>query len=333
MQIIIYFDHFFGEFLLLLFTYLSRFSSCLLSIFFVFIFVYPTCALTISSHYFEPSHVVLGDQFSLVLELDGDSENELVISPFGLPSDSGLEIVNKPVVVLVENGPYRVFFSMQAFNIGDYALPSIHIRQGTQKINTPTYKLKIHSVKNNSDEPDRIRDIKPPILLPIRWWIHVVWSILGLTFGGGIIWFYFYRYRPIRPAETSVVGKLPHEIAYANLDLIENSNWIDAAQFKTYYTQLSQVVRRYLEARYELPFMELPTPSLVVSLKGIGVKKPIWAQIENFLQRADLVKFSELKPNKVEARQLLVDGRKIIGLTRPLSSSIQPTSIDGKSNI
>ena len=333
MQIIIYFDHFFGEFLLLLFTYLSRFSSCLLSIFFVFIFVYPTCALTISSHYFEPSHLVLGDQFSLVLELDGDSENELVISPFGLPADSGLEIVNKPVVVLVENGPYRVFFSMQAFNIGDYALPSIHIRQGTQKINTPTYKLKIHSVKNNSDEPDQIRDIKPPILLPIRWWIHVVWSILGLTFGGGIIWFYFYRYRPIRPAETSVVGKLPHEIAYANLDLIENSNWIDAAQFKTYYTQLSRVVRRYLEARYELPFMELPTPSLVVSLKGIGVKKPIWAQIENFLQRADLVKFSELKPNKVEARQLLADGRKIIGLTRPLSSSIQPTSIDGKSNI
>ena len=333
MQIIIYFDHFFGEFLLLLFTYLSRFSSCLLSIFFVFIFVYPTCALTISSHYFEPSHLVLGDQFSLVLELDGDSENELVISPFGLPADSGLEIVNKPVVVLVENGPYRVFFSMQAFNIGDYALPSIHIRQGTQKINTPTYKLKIHSVKNNSDEPDQIRDIKPPILLPIRWWIHVVWSILGLTLGGGIIWFYFYRYRPIRPAETSVVGKLPHEIAYANLDLIENSNWIDAAQFKTYYTQLSRVVRRYLEARYELPFMELPTPSLVVSLKGIGVKKPIWAQIENFLQRADLVKFSELKPNKVEARQLLADGRKIIGLTRPLSSSIQPTSIDGKSNI
>ena len=137
----------------------------------------------------------------------------------------------------------------------------------------------------------------------------------------------------IRAAEISVVDKLPHEIAYANLDLIENSNWIDAAQFKTYYTQLSQVVRRYLKSRYELSFMELPTPELVVSLKDIGVKKPIWAQIENFLQRADLVKFSELKPNKVEARQLLADGRKIIGLTRPLSSSIQPTSIDGKSNI
>lgn len=298
-----------------------RCSSYWISIFFLFSFIHLSHALTVVSQYFEPSHITLGDRFELILKLETDNQDDLVISPFELPKNSGLEVVNKPTVLPIEDKRLRISFPLQGFKVGNYILPPIRIRLGNRQIETPSYKLKIHSVADGSN---RIQDIKPPILLPIRWWFYVVWGTLGLAVIGMAIGIWFQRRQSTNSRKIPVRTWPPHKTAYANLERIANSDWIDTGQFKTYYTELSLVIRRYLEDRYQLPFMELPTLKLIASLKEIGVPKPIRTQVETFLQRADLVKFSELTPNKVEAHQLIVDGRKIVGLTQfpPANSTL-----------
>jgi len=120
-----------------------------------------------------------------------------------------------------------------------------------------------------------------------------------------------------QPVETEEPPLPPHAIAYANLERIKASDWIETGQFKTYYTKLSLAIRRYLENRYQINMMELPTSDLVDCLREQKAPKLIRSQIQNFLERLDVVKFSELRPDKVEAHQLMTDARKIIGLLRP----------------
>ena len=277
-------------------------------------------SVIIESYHFDSNNIRVGDLFHLVLRLNAKTDGNMAILPLDLSDNSDLEVVDKPIVLLNSTNSstkiYQIQFPLQVFTTGQHKLPPIRIQLDQKQVETPRYIFEVRSVLKNSDASDQIKDIKPPILPPIQIWPYVVIGIvviLGLVTVG----FCLYHRRLDQPVETEEPPLPPHEIAYANLERIKASGWIETEQFKTYYTKLSLVIRRYLENRYQVNVMELPTSDLVDCLREGKTPKLIRSQVQNFLERSDVVKFSELRPNKVEARQLMTDARKIIGLTQP----------------
>ena len=277
-------------------------------------------SVIIESHRFDSDNIRVGDLFHLVLRLNAKTDGDLVILPLDLSDNSDLEVVDKPIVSLNSTNSstkiYQIQFPLQVFTTGQHRLPPIRIQLGQKQVETPRYIFEVRSVIKNSDTSDQIKDIKPPILPPIQIWPYVLSGIVVILCLVAV-GFWLHRRRLGQPVKIKVPSLPPHEVAYANLERIKVSGWIETGQFKTYYTKLSLVIRRYLEDRYQINVMELPTSDLVDCLREENTPKLIRGQIQNFLERSDVVKFSELCPNKVEAHQLMTDARKIIGLTQP----------------
>ena len=277
-------------------------------------------SVIIESYHFDSNNIRVGDLFHLVLRLNAKTDGDLVILPLDLSDNFDLEVVDKPIVLLNSTNSsakiYQIQFPLQAFTTGQHKLPPIRIQLDQKQIETPRYIFEVRSIIENSDASGQIKDIKPPILPPIQIWPYVVIGIVVIL-GLIAIGFWLHCRRFDQPVETEEPPLPPHAIAYANLERIKASDWIETGQFKTYYTKLSLAIRRYLENRYQINMMELPTSDLVDCLREQKTPKLIRSQIQNFLERLDVVKFSELRPNKVEAHQLMTDARKIIGLLRP----------------
>ena len=59
---------------------------------------------------------------------------------------------------------------------------------------------------------------------------------------------------------------LPHEVAYEKLAAIETSDWLQRGDMETYHTQIAYVLRQYINARYQIPALELTTTDVLQAM-------------------------------------------------------------------
>jgi hypothetical protein len=145
-----------------------------------------------------------------------------------------------------------------------------------------------------------VRDIKKPIWMISIWQIllALLIAVIILT----IIWWFFrksvfsdlgVRKEPARP---------PDEIALERLDKLNNSDLIARGEFKLFYIELSDILRRYLEGRYSISALDRTTPELMREIKGILSRQDV-AGTRDFLDRSDMIKFAKALPDSKELNQ------------------------------
>ena len=80
------------------------------------------------------------------------------------------------------------------------------------------------------------------------------------------------------------------------------SGLLERGEFKTYYSLLSENLRRFLEESLAVEAMEQTTSELADALQGAEVEGAIRQQITDYLAAADLVKFARFHPALDAAR-------------------------------
>ena len=83
----------------------------------------------------------------------------------------------------------------------------------------------------------------------------------------------------------------------AHLGLLERGD------FKTYYSLLSETLRRFIERDAGVEAMEQTTGQLAAALKGVGVESALAQRVVGYLEAADLVKFARFHPDVDAARR------------------------------
>ena len=165
---------------------------------------------------------------------------------------------------------------------------------------------------------DAKADLKPPLgrLAPLgtppppRWpWLAGVLVLLAvagpLAVKGLIAW----RRRAKR--------RSAYEIARARLERLLANPRPDAEQVDAFYVELSGVVRRYLEDRFDLRAPELTTEEF---LAGVGQSPDLshahQALLREFLRQADLVKFAGARPSREDIEQSIAAAQRFLEETR-----------------
>ncbi|NQT26688.1 hypothetical protein HQ585_15135 [candidate division KSB1 bacterium] len=213
-----------------------------------------------------------------------------------------------------------------------YTLPGDTI---SQILMTEPIHIVVESVKP-SEEGD-IRDIKSPAEIPRNWWILIRWIGLGLFVLLSIVLGYIgYRRRkagmsllPFREAPP----RPPHEVALEALGKLDPAGLDDPVKIKWFYSEVSEIIRRYLEGRYYVMALEMTTFEVLDGLKNVDVETEIQNAVRQFLEPCDLVKFAKFIP--VERQHVItlqqafdiVNRTKIVIIESELSSEITETEV------
>lgn len=215
-----------------------------------------------------------------------------------------------------------------AWELGDLVMPPITItytafgRAGQVKTNA--IKLKVTGVLGDVvDDPKAIRDHAPPNELLRRDWFWV-WiaaaagGLIGLC-TGLLVW----RSRRRRNTVRLVAGvvAMPRRMdaasarALESLLAIERSGVLDRDEDrKAGYTEMVEVLREYIAARYRVVLVDLTTREL---LRRLERSAPADARVlvETWLERCDIVKYGGLRATRDDARTTLDDARALVVTT------------------
>ena len=190
---------------------------------------------------------------------------------------------------------------------------------------------KIHSALSNPipieirgvevDTSLSIKDVKPQLSVPISaeeiaLYAGIVLALAGIGYG-----IYYYVQQKKKKAGLIVEVKPtipPHVLALIQLEELEAKRLWQSGEIKAFYSEATEIVRRYFELRYGIMALEMTSGEVMNQLKKFKLEKNITPSIEQFLSDADLVKFAKYQPIASENEQVIGQARSIVEKTKPV---------------
>ncbi len=141
------------------------------------------------------------------------------------------------------------------------------------------------------DQPGKLRGLKP-VLAMISWWVVGLIALGVLLLAAGLWW--WLKRQGLIPERPSGPPPLPpEEMARQRLLQLQQSALAAQRQDKLYYSQLTDILRRYLEGRYHINAVDRTTHELSRELKQTSCPRLASVKVMELLAFSDLVKFAK----------------------------------------
>ena len=223
----------------------------------------------------------------------------------------GIEII-KASKIDTTDGVITQEFVITAWDSGSYFIPPIAFSENSK---TEALLLNVQTIILAEDA--ELKDIKQPIEEPIGW--SDIWPwLLGILILSLLIFivkkYIFNKNKP------SIIIK-PKVIIAADISALKELNALEKAKIwqegnvKEYHSQLSEIIRRYTENRFQFIALELTTDEILQELKSILSDDQL-NNLSTLLQRADLAKFAKSKPIDTENMESMVLAKGFVNATK-----------------
>jgi hypothetical protein len=162
-------------------------------------------------------------------------------------------------------------------------------------------------------------------LLPYSFWEIARWLLLAAAVAGIFLLMRYFIRRRRRESGEIDAGPPPrpaHEIALEELDALRDERLYQAGKIKEYYSGLSEIVRRYFEARYRIRAMESTSFQFLRDIKRYLSEADLQSILENLLSDADLAKFAKHQPDATTCQKDLESGYTLVEKTKPKPSPV-----------
>ena len=223
----------------------------------------------------------------------------------------GIEIIKQGKLDTNENLISQNFI-ITAWDSGSYYIPPISFSETSR---TEGLLLNVQSVI--LEDGAELKDIKQPMEAPIDW--SDIWPwILGIILFT-LIFFLLKKY-VFNKKEVIKIKKLkviiPADItALQQLTKLDEAQVWQAGNVKEYHSEISEIIRRYTENRFNFIALELATEEIISELKS-KVNNEQLASITILLQRADLAKFAKSKPEENENKESMQLAKYFVAQTK-----------------
>jgi len=164
-----------------------------------------------------------------------------------------------------------------------------------------------------------IKDLKPIIEEPLKFqdfapYLIGIILLVGLIFA---IYYFVNKSKQPEPAPEPEVWTPAHNIALTNLQDLKSKQLWQNGEVKEYQTQLTNIIRKYLENRFDINALEMTSDDIVYHLKKkTTVSDNQQAKVKDILQIADLVKFAKANPPVNFNEQFWNDAEKFVQETK-----------------
>lgn len=161
---------------------------------------------------------------------------------------------------------------------------------------------------------ETLRDIKGPLSLSYRVNIFLLAGIL--VFLVVLIFVFMVLSRRKMPAAV-VVRRPAHEIAFERLEALRRKDLIGQGKIKEYYSEISDIIRHYLENRFVVKAPEMTTEEFLFYVRDYGrLAGEHKLLLKEFLSACDLVKFAKYAPLLEEVEAIFVSAYNFVSQTK-----------------
>ncbi|NAS12491.1 hypothetical protein [Poritiphilus flavus] len=201
-------------------------------------------------------------------------------------------------------------YALTQFDSGTYKLPTQRIEIDGIGYFTDSLEVQVATVPVDT-LTQKMYDIKPLMEVQKSYsdlliTILIVLLILGVI--AGLVYWFVLRKKPLTEEEKEAM--LPaYDRALLELKRLENSKYLIQDEYKKYYSELTAIVRAYLEEDVHVSALESTTNQLIDKLEllkdsgELQLEEETIQQFKKILQTADLVKFARSKPPTSVAEQ------------------------------
>ncbi|WP_299054440.1 hypothetical protein [uncultured Polaribacter sp.] len=267
----------------------------------------------------DTTNIRIGEQFQLKISVN-DIQN-VIIPKIAL---KGLEIVDSTKVDTVKNTLIKKY-TLTGFDSGAFYIPQQQIFVKNQAFLTDsllvnvatiaidTTKIKKFPIKAIKSEPYVFDDYKLYVYLGLL-------ALLLIAFG--IYWFVIRKKNEEKEIFTEPLLP-PFEEALSKLEILDKKLLWQNNKIKQYYSELTEIVRGYIERELKVPALEKTTDQVLDMLKDFKDAETILTseetikKLKELLQEADLVKFAKSKPLAIEIEEDRKDAQEIISNLKP----------------
>ena len=252
----------------------------------------------------DTTNIRIGEQIQFKILVN---ETANVIFPeLKLDSLGKVEVVEALAVDTLKNKLEKKYL-LTSFDSGQYVIPqqqvlinnkqfltdSLLVNVATVKVDTT--KQKMFLIKSIKREPKTFDDYK-----------HLWWWAIPILLLFAIILYFIFRKKKEKAAPKVYVA--PIQEAMQRLKELDEKQLLQQNKIKIYYSELTDIVRTYIEKDIKIPALESTTNELIETIidfnesSNLGISKETIKQLKEVLQSADLVKFAKSKPIVEEIR-------------------------------
>lgn len=254
----------------------------------------------------DTTSILIGDQVIYKITVETNPAN-LVVFPEG-ETFNPMEVVESITADTnrVENR-FRLLkeYSLTQFDSGSYTIPSQRVLINNTPYFTDSIRIEVVDVVVDTTK-QKMFAIKPPMEVPSGFSIPVwVWWFLGILLLAAALYFLLKRRKKRLEARKQLP---PYERALFELQELDKSHLLENRQTKEYYSKLTEAVRRYIEDEVHLRAMESTTSELIQDLElkmdrgELNLSRQTIDELKIILQRADLAKFANSRPDIITAK-------------------------------
>lgn len=168
-----------------------------------------------------------------------------------------------------------------------------------------------------------LKDVMKPafVLWDYIWWFFWLQVAVTLITVSTLVYLHWRKHRGLKVANgasAAPVKLLPaHVTALRALDTLAEKKLWQSGQHKQFHTELSEILRRYIEERYKVPAMECTTDEIMQELVELTMtQRSSYNNLREVLQMADLVKFAKYEPLADENQMVLMNARLFVEQTK-----------------
>ena len=246
----------------------------------------------------DTTNIRIGEQINYRILVN--EVNNVVFPKLLLDSLGRVELVEDVPVDTLKNSLEKRYV-LTSFDSGAYVIPrqtviiknakfeidSLLINVASVKVDTT--KQKMFLIKSIKREPKTFEDYQ-----------HLTWWLIPFLIALAILVYFIFRKKKKVAAPKVYVA--PIKEALQRLLELDEKELIKQNKVKAYYTELTDIVRTYIEKDIKIPALESTTNELIETITDfndsskLGISNETISHLKRVLQSADLVKFAKSKP-------------------------------------
>ena len=253
----------------------------------------------------DSTKIKIGQQITFKVEVEADT-TDLVVFPEG-QTFSPLEMIESyKVDTTKNNAKYQLIkrYGLTQFDSGSYTIPKQKIIIGSKTFFTDSLRVEVSNIEVDTTKQG-LYDIKPFIKVEkssSNRWLIILGILLVVLLVAFLLYWFIWRKKPL--SEDAKIALLPpYDRAKLALKKLDESTYLQNAELKDYYSELTFIIRKYLDEKVYDKALESTTDELISRLNllkdanQIELSTEDIRNLETILKRADLVKFAKSAPD------------------------------------
>ena len=276
----------------------------------VCVFVYlwinliPLSAQTVIKATIDSTHILIGQQTKIHLEIASDKNKQLQIPLISDTLMAGVEVleISKIDTTDIGNNRMRIKYDylITSFDSALYLLPPFKVISGIDTTSSSELALKVSTlpVDTESGQFYDIKDIRKPPFVLMDYLVGALLILAIITFAALAV-FLIYRLvkkKSLVPFKKEEPYIPPHIKAINRLNKIKSNKLWQTGKIKEYHSEITETLRKYIEERFGVGAMEMTSGEILADIKKHSDADIAYDNLKQILILADFVKFAKYTP-------------------------------------